>query len=153
MSLEYKVPRLLWENFEAVLLAQSKRYIGELARRLNVSEKELQKKVLPSNDSLKIIIQDTQAECNQCKAYVQNNKLTVYCRKPTVYGSEYCAFHRHKRMMVIEGTEPISIQKVKDLNTVEPMWVNNSTLYNSNGDCIGKINKDKSKIKLFVINP
>lgn len=44
MSLEYKVPRLLWENFEAVLLAQSKRYIGELARRLNVSEKELQKR-------------------------------------------------------------------------------------------------------------
>lgn len=55
-------------------------------------------------------------------------------------------------MMVIEGTEPISIQKVKDLNTVEPMWANNSTLYNSNGDCIGKINKDKSKIKLFVLN-
>jgi Zn finger protein HypA/HybF involved in hydrogenase expression len=152
MSIEYKVPRLLWENFEAVLLAQSKRYIGELARKLNVSEKELQKKVLPSNDSLKIIIQDTQAECNQCKAYVQNNKLTVYCRKPTVYGSEFCAFHRHKRMMIIEGTNPIIIQKIKDMNTIEPLWANNNNLYNSNGDFLGKINKDKSKIKIFVIS-
>ncbi len=69
MSIEYKVPRLLWENFESVLLAQSKRYIGELAKRLNVPERELQKRVLPTSDSLKVIIQDTQAESNQCKAY------------------------------------------------------------------------------------
>lgn len=43
-SLEYKVPRLLWENLESVLLAQSRKYICELAKRLNVSEKELLKK-------------------------------------------------------------------------------------------------------------
>ncbi len=152
MSLEYKVPRLLWENFEAVLLAQSKRYIAELARRLNVPEKDLQKKVLPSNDSLKVIIQDTQAESNQCKAYVQNNKLTVYCRKPVVYGCEYCAFHRNKRMMIIDGTHPVTIQKIKDINTIEPLWADNTTLYNSAGDYIGKIRKDKSKIKVFVLN-
>ena len=68
MSIEYKVPRLLWENLESVLLAQSKRYIGELAKRLGVSEKELTKRVLPTSDSLKVIIQDTHAECNQCKS-------------------------------------------------------------------------------------
>ena len=56
MSVEYKVPRFLWENFESVLLAQSKRYITELAKRLAVPEKELIKKVLPSSDSLKVII-------------------------------------------------------------------------------------------------
>ena len=78
MSIEYKVPRLLWENLESVLLAQSKRYIGELAKRLGVSEKELQKKVLPSSDSLKIMLFDSQAECNQCKAYIQQDKLTIY---------------------------------------------------------------------------
>ena len=59
---EYKVPRLLWENLESVLLAQSKRYNGELAKRLGVSEKELQKKVLPTSDTLKVTIQDNQAE-------------------------------------------------------------------------------------------
>jgi hypothetical protein len=150
MSIEYKVPRLLWENFEAVLLAQSKRYIGELAKRLNVPEKDLQKKVLPTNDSLKIIIQDSQAECNQCKAYIQNDKLTVYCRKTVVYGSEYCAFHRNKRMLVIEGTNPIQVQKVKDINTLEPVWASNNTLFNSSGNIVGKINKEKGKVKVFV---
>jgi hypothetical protein len=152
MSIEYKVPRLLWENFEAVLLAQSKRYIGELAKRLGVPEKELIKKVLPTSDSLKVIIQDTQAECNQCKAYVQHDKLTVYCRKATAYGSEYCSFHRNKRMLVIEGTNPIQIQKIKDTNTIESLWVSDTTLYNSNGDIVGKINKETGRIKLFMIS-
>ncbi len=151
MSLEYKVPRLLWENFESVLLAQSKRYIGELAKRLGVPERELIKKVLPTSDSLKVIIQDTQAECNQCKAYIQNDKLTVYCRKATAYGSEYCSFHRHKRMLVIDGTNPIEIQKIKDINTVEPLWVSETSLYNSGGDMIGKINKEKGVIKIFMV--
>lgn len=152
MSIEYKVPRLLWENFESVLLAQSKRYIGELAKRLGVSEKELLKKVLPTSDSLKVIIQDTQAECNQCKAYIQQDKLTVYCRKATAYGTEYCSFHRNKRMLVIEGTNPITIQKIKDTNTIESLWVSDSILYNSNGEIVGKINKEKGKIKLFTMS-
>ncbi len=151
MSIEYKVPRLLWENFESVLLAQSKRYIGELAKRLGVSERELIKKVLPTSDSLKVIIQDTQAECNQCKAYIQNDKLTVYCRKATAYGSEYCSFHRNKRMLVVDDTTPINIQKIKDINTIESLWASNNTLYKSNGDIMGKINKEKGKIKIFVI--
>lgn len=151
MSVEYKVPRLLWENFESVLLAQSKRYIGELAKMLGVPEKDLIKKVLPSSDSLKVIIQDTQTECNQCKAYIQQDKLTVYCRKATAYGSEYCAFHRNKRMTVIEGTNPTQLQKIKDINNLEPLWASRNTIYNSNGDMVGKINREDSKIKIFVL--
>lgn len=152
MSIEYKVPRLLWENLESVLLAQSKRYISELAKRLGVPERELIKKVLPTSDSLKVIIQDTQSESNQCKAYVQQDKLTVYCRKASAYGSEYCPFHRNKRMHIIEGTNPIPIQKIKDMNTIESLWISGTTLYNSNGNIVGKINTETGKIKLFVIS-
>ena len=151
-SLEYKVPRFLWENLEAVLLANSKRQIGELARRLGVSEKDLQRKVLPSSDSLKVIIQDTQQESNQCKAYVQNSNLTVFCRKPTVYGCEYCAFHRNRRMMVINGTNPIKLQRINSTNMTETMWMYDNTLVNSRGDIVGKINKNMNSMKLFVID-
>ncbi len=151
MSLEYKVPRFLWENFESVLLAQSKRYITELAKRLAVPEKELIKKVLPSSDSLKVIILDTQSECNQCKAYIQNDKLTVFCRKTTAFGSDYCHFHKNKRMMVIDGTNPIKIQRIKDINTASPMWIADNIIYNSEGETIGKINKNTNKMKLFII--
>ena len=151
MSVEYKVPRLLWENFESVLLAQSKRYIAELAKRLAVPEKELIKKVLPTSDSLKILIQDTQAECNQCKAYIQHDKLTVHCRKSTAYGSEFCALHRNKRMIVIDGTNPVQLQRLKDQNTLGPLWVNENMIYNSAGELAGKINKTTEKIKIFVM--
>ncbi len=150
MSIEYKVPRLLWENFESVLLAQSKRYIAELAKRLGVPEKELQKRVLPTSDALKIIIQDTQSETNLCKAYVQNDKLTVFCRKTVAYGCDYCPFHRNKRMIIIEGTNPIPIQRIKDTNKISPLWISNNTLYNSNANIIGKINKENGKIKIFI---
>lgn len=153
MSIEYKIPRLLWENFESVLLAQSKRYIAELAKRLQVPEKDLLKRVLPTSDSLKVIIQDTQSDTNKCKAYVQQDKLTVFCRKTVAYGCDYCLFHRNKRMMVIEGTNPMEIQRIKDRNTIGPIWVTkHNHIINSSGDIIGKYNRTTGKIKLFVIS-
>jgi hypothetical protein len=153
MSIEYKIPRLLWENIESVLLAQSKRYIVELANRLHVPEKELLKRVLPTSDSLKVIIQDTQSDTNKCKAYVQQDKVTTYCRKPTAYGGDFCPFHRNKRMMVIDGINPIEIQHLKDMPTLGPRWVTkNNDIINRNGEKVGKINKQTGKIKLFVIS-
>jgi hypothetical protein len=151
MSLEYKVPRILWENFESVLLAQSKRYVCELARYLNVPEKELLKKALPSSDTLKVIIQDSQSDTLQCKAYTQNGKITAFCRKPVAYGCEFCTFHRDKRMIIIEelNTESITMQRIKDVNILPPTWISGDTLYNSSGDIIGKINKKNHKIKIF----
>jgi hypothetical protein len=151
MSMEYKVPRLLWENLESVLLAQSKRYICELAKRLSVPEKELIKRVLPNSDSLKVIIQDSQSVTNQCKAYIQHDKLTVFCRKSVVNGCEYCAFHRNKRMSVIQETEPITIKKLKDNNMREEMWLQNNNIINSSGNIIGKVNKSHNRVKLFII--
>ena len=153
MSIEYKIPRLLWENFESVLLAQSKRYIVDLAKRLQVPEKELLKRVLPSSDSLKVIIQDTQSDTNKCKAYVQQDKLTVFCRKIVAYGCDYCLFHRNKRMMVIEDTNPMEIKRIKDRNTIGPIWVTkHNYIINSSGDIMGKYNRMTSKVKIFVIS-
>jgi hypothetical protein len=151
MALEYNVPRYLWENFESVLRAQAKRYIGELAKRLHVSEKELIKKVLPTEDSLKVIIQDSNNDVNQCTAYIQHDHLTVFCRKPVAYQSNFCPVHRNHRMMVMEGTHPTTIQKIKDVAHLPPMWQMEQTLINSQGNMIGKINKEEQKIKLFVV--
>jgi len=152
MSIEYKVPRFLWENMESVLLAQSKRYVAELARRLGVPEKELLKKVIPSSDSLKIMIQDTQSDSNHCKAYIQQEKLTIYCRHPTVYGCDYCALHREKRMMVIQDktSKPVEIQRIKDMPTLPPLWKEGTHVWKTNGERVGRINESKSTLKLFV---
>ena len=149
MSLEYKVPRLLWESLESVLLANSKKYICDVAKYLKVPEKELLKKVLPSNDSLKVYIQD--AETSKCNAYIQKDALTVYCRKPVAYGCEYCPFHREKRMTVIEDVKPTEIQRIKDRNDLPPSWSNGSYIVDSQNNIIGKVNHSKSVIKVFTI--
>jgi hypothetical protein len=151
MTLEYKVPRVLWENLESILLAQSKRYIGEIAKRLGVPEKELQKRILPSTDSLKVIIQDSQAETNQCKAYVQHGEITSFCRKSVAYHSEYCVVHRQQRMTIIPGTAPIVLQKMKERNTMEPLWIKQHLLVNAKGHTAGVIQQNEGRIKLFVL--
>jgi len=151
MSLEYKVPRILWENLESVLLAQSKRYIGEIAKRLGISERELQKRVLPSADSLKVMIMDSQAESNQCKAYVQHGEMTEFCRKAVAYHSEFCPLHRQQRMTLIPGKEPIIVEKIKDQNTMEPLWKKDHMLLNARGEMVGTIQPNQGKMKLFVL--
>ena len=149
--LEYKIPRILWENLEAVLLAQSKRFIGEMAKRLGVPERELQKKVLPSADSLKIIMMDSHTESNQCRAYIQHGEMTEFCRKAVAYQSEYCPLHRQQRMTLIPGKTPIVIEKIKDRNTMEPLWKKDHMLLNAQGEIVGTIQPNEGKLKLFVL--
>lgn len=150
-TLEYKVPRLLWENFEAILLAQSRRFIGDLARRLNVPEKELQRKVLPSSDSLKVMMMDSQAETTQCRAYVQLDSITTHCRKPVAYHSEYCAFHRERRMNVFVEDSTPRVEKVKMTTKKEPVWLRGNTLINAKGETVGRIHPQRQTVKWFMI--
>lgn len=148
---EYKVPRLLWENFESIILAQSRRFIGELARRLDVPERELQRRVLPSADSLKILMIDSQVESLQCRAYVQNDSITSFCRKPISYPSEYCAFHQTRRMNVFFDAEPVRVDKLKTPSTKEQMWIRGSTIVNSRGETMGRIQKLTQTVKWFRV--
>jgi hypothetical protein len=152
MSTEYKVRRVLWESLESVLLSESKKYVGELARRLQLPEKELMRRVFPSSDSMKVYIQDSSISDNQCHAFIQDDEITCYCRKPIVYGSDFCHFHRTKRMTVIKEMPSQYVKRIKDRPECDNMWVdNNNILYNSKGTIVGKICNNSSKIKLFII--
>ena len=149
MSLEYKIPRILWESLEAVLLAQSKKYIEELATRLHVSAKELQKRVMPSADSIKVLLQEVQE--GLCQAYVQNGEFTIFCRK-SVLNTTFCSEHQFHRLTIL-SEHAVTIQKIKDIDTLPSIWIKESKtdLYYSNGTIAGKINHDKQKIKIYVI--
>jgi hypothetical protein len=54
-------------------------------------------------------------------------------------------------MIVIDGTNPVQLQRLKDQNTLGPLWVNENMIYNSAGELAGKINKTTEKIKIFVM--
>jgi len=150
----YKVPRILWENLEAVLLTQSKKYIEELAKILGVPAKELQKRVMPSANSVKVILQDTQE--NACHAYIQTGIFTVFCRK-SVFNGDFCAAHCSARL-IVNDTKAKTIKKVKDMDMLPPMWEQDTSipaikeLYVSSGQQIGKVNHDKQKITIYTID-
>lgn len=151
---EYKIPRLLWENLEAVLLAQSKRYISDLAKRLNVCEKELQKRVLGPSDNIRVLIQDSNNESLQCKAYIQQNNCIIYCKKPVAYQLEYCIEHQTSRMNVVMDNTICpyrTIERIKDISHMEPIWIDDKLVINSKGEKVGIINKDTQILKKFII--
>jgi len=144
----YKVPRILWENLESVLLAQSKKYIEELAKILEVPAKELQRRVMPSADSIKVILQDV--EEGVCQAYVQEGVCTVFCRKPIYHGT-FCAKHSAHRP-IVKDVKARTIQRVKDIETLPPLWLLDNQLITSDGQKVGTINHDTQKIKIYVID-
>ena len=144
----YKVPRMLWENLEAVLLAQSKKYIEELAKVLEVNPRELQRRVMPSADTIKVVLQDV--EEGVCQAYVQKDALTVFCRKP-IYHSTFCAAHTANRLLVKDDHATI-IQRIKDIETLPPIWALQTDIITSTGQKIGKIDHTTQKIKIYVVD-
>ena len=54
--------------------------------------------------------------------------------------------------MIIKEVEPQTIQKVKDRDDIDNIWITTEDkLINSNGDFVGKINKNKGIVTLYIV--
>ena len=147
---EYKVPRLLWESLEAVLLAQGKRYVRDMAKTLKVNEKELLKQVFPTKDAIKVTLHDTTTASLQCTAYLPG-QIVHLCRKPVLLGSTFCESHQRTRPLV---TIPANLEKLADDGTRPPLWTQaDGTVIDATGSSCGLYNKDRSKLVLFEVIP
>lgn len=145
---EYKVPRLLWESLESVLLAQGKRYVREMAKTLKVNEKELLKRVFPTKDAVHITLHDTTSASLQCTAYLPG-QIVHLCRKPVLLGSTFCESHQQARPLV---TTPANLEKLADDGTRPPLWTQaDGTVLDATGTSCGMYHKDTSKLVLFQI--
>ena len=148
----YGIPRLLWENLESVLLAQSRQFVREMAGHLKVSEKELLKKVMPATDKVKVHIVDAQQEENQCKAYRMHGDIAVFCKQPVRLYSEFCEHHCDQRMRVVPMPHTETVKRVKANGAMEPMWATESgVLIRQNGSITGRIDRDRGKIVVFDV--
>jgi hypothetical protein len=145
---EYKVPRLLWESLESVLLAQGKRYVREMAKTLKVNEKELLKRVFPTKDAVRITLHDTTTVSLQCTAYLPG-QIVHLCRKPVLLGSTFCESHQQARPLV---STPANLEKLADDGTRPPLWTqSDGTVLDATGTSCGMYHKDTSKLVLFQI--
>jgi hypothetical protein len=163
---DYVVPRVLWESFNSVLLAQSRQYVKELAKRLKVPEKELMKKVLPTADSIRVYMHDTQTEDLQCIADIQEGVIIHKCARPVLLGSTYCSehhVHTHAPLIsssleqverIIQSDDINDESKIRaaNMNIPKKLWTTpEKMVIDATGRTIGQYDEDDSKLQIFKI--
>ena len=170
---DYVVPRVLWESFNSVLLAQSRQYVKELAKRLKVPEKELMKKVLPTADSIRIYMHDTQTEDLHCVTDIQEGVIIHKCGRPVLLGTSHCSEHHvpiptssastftTPSASTLESVERIvqsddindeSRIRAMNMNIPKKLWTTaEKMVIDVTGRTIGYYDEDDSKLQLFKI--
>ena len=148
---EYQVPRILWESLESVLLAQGRIFVKDIAKRLEINEKELLRKVMPSS-KVKVYLHDTQTESLQCLAYIHTGSITHHCRRPVILGSQFCVSHVKDRLLILEPSEEGMVERIQDAPGRPPLWRRpNGRVIDTKGDVVGRYNSDTSMLTLFMI--
>jgi hypothetical protein len=142
-----KVPRLLWESFESILLAEGKRFVRDIANTLQVSEKELVKRVFPTNDALHIHLHDTHTETLDCMAFLAGGPVARRCRRPVQLGSEFCTTHLTHRPLYLPSAP---IRKLQDHPERPSLWVQaDGTVIDEHGAPHGTYSEETGKLLLF----
>jgi len=53
-------------------------------------------------------------------------------------------------MLVVDGCNPVVVERLQDLNTMEPLWIIESDLINAKGEQVGRIHKEKQVITRWI---
>ena len=150
-----KIPAVLWESLEISLTSASKRFIKKAAEILHVEEKELLRAVMPSGETVKMILYETE-DIRECQAWISNPSkpdFVVRCRKAIIPGEEYCSIHKHSRSHVqncIEGVR--DVDSIMTSSDVPSLWLIPDTTHiiNSEGKIVGKFNPENNSIQYFL---
>lgn len=155
---EYQVPRLLWEVFEAKLIAQSRQFIKDAAQILEVDEKILQRRILPTNEKIKVYLHDTQTDTLQCPILIQAGAILQRCRSPIALGHSVCPFHRTNPQQLNSIGLPVVTQLAFASPTIQSnedtyLWVtSDNSVVNISGTQIGTYNSDTGVFQKFIVD-
>ena len=151
---EYRVDRNLWESLEGIFQMHGRTYVRDLAKRLQVDEKELVRKVFGTDSKMRVTMIDSSADSSCCQAYCRTGSIVHHCRKPVCIGSMYCSTHQILRPTIVENiTGVTSLRKLADSPDREALWVkDNGEVVGADGISKGYYNEETGKLQLFVIN-
>ena len=142
-----KVPRLLWESFESILLAEGKRFVRDIAHTLQVPEKELVKRIFPTKDALHVQLHDTHTSTLDCRALSTGGPVARRCRRPVQLGSEFCPTHLTHRPLYLHAAP---IRKLQDHPDRPSLWVQaDGTVIDEHGTSHGAYSEETGKLLLF----
>ena len=92
MANGYRVPRLMWESFETALNLAGKQFVKQLAKSLEVPEKDLLREVF-ERDDIKVCIHDWTDEDFMCPGQIAVNGVYCPCERAKICGKETCGEH------------------------------------------------------------
>jgi hypothetical protein len=145
--MSYQIPKLIWESFESALYAESRNYLRSLADAMKTNPNDLIKAVLPSKDSLKILLYETE-DIKECKAFIPHSAkadFAIHCRKPVFPGEEWCQLHQHARFGIQRTIEPpINWKPIKVPSELPALWLNDKDqVVNAEGIVCGIAKKNE----------
>lgn len=151
---EYRVDRNLWESLEGVFQMHGRIYVRDLAKRLQVDEKELIRKVFGTDSKMRVTMIDSSVDSSCCQAYIRSGAIVHHCRKPVCIGSSYCSTHQVVRPTIVENiTGVTTLRKLADSPDRESLWVKeDGEVIGADGTTKGHYNEETNKLQLFIIN-
>ncbi len=153
--MSYQLPKLIWESFESAFYAESRNYLRSLADALKTNPNDLIKAVIPSKDSLKVLLYETE-DIQECKAFVPHPlkaDFAIHCRKPVFPGEDWCALHQHARYGIQRTLEkPATWRPIKVPSELPALWLNEKDqVVNSDGIVCGIAKKnDEGEIQQII---
>ena len=150
---EYKVDRALWESLESVFQMRGRAYVRELARRLEVDEKELVRRVFGPQGKIAVAMTDAGLDSTSCTAYIRTSTVVHHCRRPVQTGTAFCPCHQTVRPNVVEtATGAVVLRKLADAADRESLWVTeDGTVINCDGVVRGTYDGEKGRLRLFLV--
>jgi len=151
---EYRVDRNLWESLEGIFQMHGRTYVRDLAKRLQVDEKELVRKVFGTDSKMRVTMIDSSADSSCCQAYCRTGAIVHHCRKAVAIGSLYCSAHQILRPTIVENVTGVTtLRKLADSPDREALWVkDDGEVVGADGNNKGYYNEETGKLQLFVIN-
>lgn len=151
---EYKVDRNLWESLEGIFQMHGRTYVRDLAKRLQVDEKELIRKVFGTDSKMRVTMVDSSTDSSCCQAYCRTGAIVHHCRKPVCIGSMFCSTHQILRPTIVENVTGVtSLRKLADAPDREALWVkDDGEVIAADGSSKGYYNEETGKLQLFIIN-
>lgn len=150
------IPKFLWQSLDSLMYNEARNYLTKVAEILRVPASDLIKAVIPSKETLKIIMYDCESlgSCRAWIAHPDRPDFAIHCKKPTTPGEDCCAEHKHSRTSIQRQIDRPQI--LRPINTgpdMEPLWLNeDDQVVNCHGKIRGRYLSDKGRLIIYNIH-
>lgn len=134
-----KLPQILLESLQGQLQAEGRKLCKEIAKLLDIPEKELVTNVLLKQPKMEIACTD-ETERTSCPVFVKRRTILERCRYPCILGTNRCT--THQSIQTIEEPETgIGLYRLAySSDEYSSLWIDQDTqlVYSDTNSIVGR---------------